>query len=140
LPNSTISKKFALPKSSFSLRHVLIIPYVVLVLAVAGIIIALSYSTGRSSVETVSKSLLTETSSRIGQAIDRHIMGSSAVLEAAFPEGMPVVPRLEGQVDNLRDRFWVATSLHRDPSDYVYYGNRAGQVFGLKRLAGVLPL
>jgi diguanylate cyclase (GGDEF)-like protein len=127
---------FASLKPSFSLRHVLVVPYVVLVIAVAAIIIALSYSTGRRSVETVTESLLTETSSRIGQAIDRHMMGSSAVLEAAFPEGMPVPPRLDNELENLRHRFWIATSLHRDPSDYVYYGNRAGQVFGLKRLDG----
>ncbi len=136
MSNARILKNYAFPKPRFSLRHVLIVPYVLLVFAVAAIIIALSYSTGRRSVEIVTVSLLTETSTRIGQAIDRHIMGSSAVLEAAFPEGMPVAPRLENELKNLRHRFWIATSLHRDPNNYVYYGNRLGQVFGLKRLEG----
>jgi diguanylate cyclase (GGDEF)-like protein len=136
VPISTVLQMLKLNPRSRSLRRLLIVPYVVLVLALAGTIIALSYSTGRRTIETVTESLLVETSSRIGQAIDRHIMGPAAVLEAAFPEGVPVAPRLENEVANLRNRFWAATSLHRDPSDYVYYGNRNGQVFGLKRLEG----
>jgi diguanylate cyclase (GGDEF)-like protein len=137
LTNSFVLKTPLLNKLRFSLRNVLTVPYVFLVLAVAATIISLSYSTGRKTVETVTESLLTETSNRISQAIDRRVMGSSAVLEAAFPEGVPVSPRLDKDIDSLRKRFWVAASLHRDLSNYVYYGNRIGQVYGLKRLDGL---
>ncbi len=116
-----------------SLRQVLTIPYVVLVLALALVIVALSYSAGNRAVYAVSSHLLLETVGRIGQAVDRHIMGAGAVLEAAFPDGMPIGPAIDDEVDTLRTRFWIATSLHTDPNNYVYYGNRMGQGIGLYR-------
>ena len=118
-------------KFLLSLRLVLTIPYVVLLLAVALAIVVLSYLAGVRAVDTVSSQLLLEKASRIGQAVDRHIVGSGAALEAAFPEGMAVPPLIDAELDILRNRFWIATSLHLDPNNYVYYGNRQGQVFGL---------
>ena len=120
-------------KFRLSLRQVLTIPYVALLLAVALTIVALSYRAGSRAVDTVSSQLLLETVSRIGQAVDRHIVGSGAALEAAFPEGMAVAPTIDAELDTLRSRFWIATSLHLDPNNYVYYGNAQGQVFGLYR-------
>ncbi|MEP6970735.1 MAG: hypothetical protein ABJA49_09845 [Betaproteobacteria bacterium] len=122
-------------KLRLSLRQVLTIPYVVLVIALALTIVALSYSAGSRAVDAVSSHLLMETVGRIGQAVDRHIMGSGAVLEAAFPDGMPTGPTIEPDIQALRTRFWIATSLHTDPNNYVYYGNRAGQGIGLFRLS-----
>lgn len=120
-------------KFRLSLRLVLTIPYVVLLLAVALAIVVLSYLAGVRAVDTVSSQLLLEKASRIGQAVDRHIVGSGAALEAAFPEGMAVPPLIDAELDILRNRFWIATSLHLDPNNYVYYGNRQGQVFGLHK-------
>jgi len=116
-----------------SLRQVLTIPYVVFVLALALTIGGLSYVAGSRAVDTVSSNLLLETVGRIGQAVDRHIVGSGAVLEAAFPDGMPAQPTIDQDIQNLRTRFWIATSLHLDPNNYVYYGNRLGQGIGLYR-------
>ena len=116
-----------------SLRIVLIFPYVTLVVLLAVAIGALSYQTGRQAVLTVSNHLLTETVSRIGQAIDRHVVGSVATLEAAFPNGMLAPDNIESDLDNIRTRFWIATSLHIDPNNYVYYGNLEGQAIGLFR-------
>ena len=120
-------------KSRLSLRQVLTIPYVALVLALALTIIALSYAAGSRAVDEVSSHLLLETVGRIGQAVDRHIVGSGAVLEAAFPDGMPVASSIDEGIEDLRTRFWVATSLHIDPNNYVYFGNRLGQFFGVYR-------
>ncbi len=125
-----------LTKSRLSLRQVLILPYVGLVLALAITIVGLSYRAGSQAVETVATSLLLETGSRIGAAIDRHIMGSAAVLEAAFPDGMKVSETIDRNDSALRTRFWIATSLHTDPNNYVYYGNRKGQFIGLDRRGG----
>jgi len=116
-----------------SFRQSLTVPYVVLVLGVAALIGWLSYCAGSQAVDTVADHLLRETVERIGQAIDRHIMGSSAVLEAAFPEGMAAPEKIETQFEALRTRFWIATSLHLDPNNYVYYGTRQGEFFGLWR-------
>ena len=59
-------------KNTFSLRTILIVPYVALVLGLASAIGWLSYRAGDSAVLTVSDHLLLETAERIGQAIDRH--------------------------------------------------------------------
>jgi len=118
---------------NFSLRYVLIVPYVALVVALAIAIGTLSYITGSQAVLTVSEHLLKETVSRISQAVDRHVVGSMATLEAAFPSGMLAPATIESDFENLRTRFWIATSLHIDPNNYVYYGNRAGQALGLFR-------
>lgn len=123
------------PRSTWSLRKMLILPSAGLVLAVAAVIGWLSYTAGRDAVDAVAKRLLLETRGRIGQAVERHVVGSRAVLEAAFPDGMPMPEAIEGELPALRRRFWIATSLHTNPNDYVYYGTRTGQFFGLKRLS-----
>lgn len=117
----------------FSLRSVLIVPYVALIIALAIAIGTLSYLTGSKAVLTVSEHLLTETVSRISQAVDRHVIGSVATLETAFPDGMYGPESIESDFENIRTRFWIATSLHIDPNNYVYYGNRAGQAIGIYR-------
>jgi diguanylate cyclase (GGDEF)-like protein len=119
--------------SSFSLRQWLTIPYLVLVLGVATVIGTLSYRTGSEVVDTLSHNLLLEIVNRIELTIERHLVGSSAVLEAAFPEGLSAALRIEGELPALRQRLWAATSLHTDPNNYVYYGNEAGQNVGVFR-------
>lgn len=119
-----------------SLRFILICPFVVLVLALTTTIILLSYYTARKATTEVSDNLLRETAERIVQAVDRHIVGSGAALEAAFPNGMRVSPDISVDLDALRSRFWIATSLHTNPNNYVYYGNKAGQGFGVYRYPG----
>ena len=119
--------------TKLSLRSVLIFPYVVLVVCLALAIGSLSYSAGYHAVQTVSNHLLEETVSRISQAIDRHVVGSVATLEVAFPDGMLMDADIKSNLKDIRDRFWSASSLHLDPNNYVYYGNKAGQAIGLYR-------
>lgn len=116
-----------------SLRLALIVPYVILVVGLALAIGVLSYAAGSNAVSTVSSQLLMEVVGRISQAVDRHVVGSSAVLETAFPEGMPAPANIEDDFHELRNRFWVATAIHTNPNNYVYYGNEAGQGLGLFR-------
>jgi len=115
------------------LRLMLTLPYIVLVMALAGTIAALSYNAGREAVDSLSDQLLTETVNRIAQAVDRHVAGSAAVLETAFPKGMAAPQSVAEQQTALRTRFWLATSVHRDPNNYAYYGDREGHFFGLWR-------
>ena len=118
---------------TFSLRQVLTIPYVLLTLAVAGIIGGFSYAAGNQAVSTVSEELLRDMASRISQAVDRHLVGSRVVLDAVFPDGMKAPTSLDAEKENLRDRMWVAASLNPDPNNYVYYGNRDGRFAGVVR-------
>jgi diguanylate cyclase (GGDEF)-like protein len=122
-------------RSVWSLRKMLVLPSALLVIAVAAVIGYLSYQAGREAVDSVAERLLQETKARIGQAVERHVMGSRAVLEAAFPDGMPIPASIDAEMGALRRRFWIATSLHTNPNDYVYYGSGTGQFFGLKRLS-----
>ena len=116
-----------------SLRQMLTLPYVLLVLLLAAAIGGLSYAAGRVAVDTLSKQLLSEMVYRIAQAAERHISGSSAVLETAFPADIAAPENVADDLDNLRTRFWLATSVHREPNNYAYYGDRNGQFFGLWR-------
>ena len=115
------------------LRWMLTLPYIVLALVLAATIGALSYKAGREAVDALSDQLLTETVNRIAQAVDRHVAGSAAVLETAFPKGAAAPRSVAEDQAALRTRFWLATSVHRDPNNYAYYGDRDGHFFGLWR-------
>ena len=119
--------------SRLSLRQMLTLPYVLLVVLAAAIIGVLSYRAGSDAVDTLSDYVLNETVARISQAIERHVSGSEAVLETAFPADVPASASLGAELDALRTRFWLATTIHRDPNNYAYYGNRKGHFFGLWR-------
>ncbi|MFL6679918.1 MAG: sensor domain-containing diguanylate cyclase, partial [Burkholderiaceae bacterium] len=119
--------------SRLPLRALLTLPYLVLVLGTAIVIGVLSYAAGRDTVDDLSGQLLTETVHRIEQAVEGHVSGSAAVLEVAFPKGIAAPESITGELPALRERFWLATSVHRDPNNYAYYGDRDGRFIGLWR-------
>ena len=119
--------------SRLPLRALLTVPFVVLVLGTAIVIGILSYAAGRDAVDNLSGQLLTETVHRIEQAVESHISGSEAVLEVAFPKGIPAPDSVADDLATLRTRFWLATTVHRDPNNYAYYGDRQGRFIGLWR-------
>lgn len=119
-----------------SLRQLLTLPYVVLVLGLAVVLGLLSYRTGRDAVDELSERLLAETVGRISRAVDQHLDGSSRVLDIAFPPGEPAPGEIGPQVEALRMRFWLATSVHRELNNYAYYGDEQGRFFGLWRDGG----
>ena len=119
--------------SRLPLRALLTLPYVALVLGTAIVIGILSYAAGRDAVDNLSGQLLTETVHRIEQAVEGHVAGSEAVLEVAFPKGIAAPDSIVDELPTLRTRFWLATSVHRDPNNYAYYGDRQGRFIGLWR-------
>src|ERR1700748_2261808 len=119
--------------SRLPLRALLTLPYVALVLATAFVIGILSYAAGRDAVDNLSGQLLTETVHRIEHAVEGHVAGSQAVREVASPRGMAAPESISGELPALRERFWLATSVHRDPNNYAYYGDRDGRFIGLWR-------
>lgn len=120
-------------RSSRSLAQVLIWPYIILILVLSILVGVLSYNAGRQGVTSLGRHLLEETAQRVGLEIDRHIYGAAAVLEVAFPSGLPASDAIDTDIAQLKSRFWIATSLHLDPNNYIYYGNTAGQFIGLYR-------
>ncbi|MFK7964654.1 MAG: diguanylate cyclase [Burkholderiaceae bacterium] len=121
--------------SRMSLKQLLTVPYVALVILAALVIGLLSYQAGSDAVNTLSDRLLSETVSRIQQAVDKHVSGSEAVLDTAFPPDIPAPTSIKDELDELRTRFWLATTIHRDPNNYAYYGNRRGEFLGLWRFS-----
>ena len=128
MPNRTLSDRL-------SLRRLLTLPYAALVLALALLMGGLSWRTGRDTVDTLSGQLLVEAVNRMAVSLERHVGGADAVLEAAFPTGLPAPAQLARELPALRERFWLATSVHRDPNNYVYYGDRRGHFLGLWRFS-----
>lgn len=118
-----------------SLRSLLTLPYAVLVLGLVLLMALLTWRAGRDTVDNLSGQLLVEAVSRIAASLERHVGGADAVLEAAFPTGVAAPEPLDREVDALRERFWLATSVHRDPNNYVYYGDRQGHFIGLWRFS-----
>lgn len=119
--------------NSISLRQLLTIPYVLLLIFCAVVIGLLSYLAGRDAVDALANTVLSETTNRIAQTVDRHISGSGAVLETAFPSGATAPENIKDDIEMLRTRLWLATSIHRGLNNYAYYGNRDGQFIGLYR-------
>ncbi|MDO6461822.1 diguanylate cyclase [Granulosicoccaceae sp. 1_MG-2023] len=122
--------------SRLSLRSLLVTPYMVLITVLVLVIGWLFYHTSRDAVDDWSGQLLTETVERIKLAVDKHVSGSTEVLETAVPQGWSP-PVFSGEkLAGIRERFWLAASVHHDPNDYVYYGDVEGRFIGLKRLEG----
>ncbi|MDG0853119.1 diguanylate cyclase domain-containing protein [Roseateles puraquae] len=117
------------------LRRLLTLPYVALILALVLLVGALSWRAGRDTVDSLSGQLIGEAVSRIQVSLERHLSGADTVLEAAFPTGLPAPDSIAQDLDALRTRFWLATSVHRDPNNYVYYGDRHGHFLGLWRFS-----
>jgi diguanylate cyclase (GGDEF)-like protein len=116
-----------------SLKVMLTVPYLVLVLVAMGIIGTVVYRAAREAVDNLSGQLLRETVNRVAQAVQSHVSVSEDVLEVAFPKGIAAPASIEQALPALRTRFWLATSVHRDPNNYAYYGDQRGHFFGLWR-------
>lgn len=116
-----------------TLRQLLTLPYVSLVLLLALTIGALSYVAARSAVDNLSGQLTVETAHRIADRLQREMDGAAAVLDTAFPPGLPAPANVADELPALRLRFWQATSIQRHSNGYVYYGDRQGHFFGLYR-------
>jgi len=118
-----------------SLRRLLTLPYVVLMLGLVLLMGTLFWRAGRDTVDTLSGQLVAEAVNRIAASLERHVGGADAVLEAAFPTGLPAPEDIGRELGALRTRFWLATAVHRDPNNYVYYGDRHGHFLGLWRFS-----
>jgi len=120
---------------SSSLAKVLVLPFVVLIITLSLLIGGLSYYASRHAVIAVAEKMLNQTADRITLTVQRHIDGAAEMLESAFPHDLPVMTDVNIDIGSIRTRFWRATSMHPDLSNYVYYGNRNGDFIGMFRSA-----
>jgi diguanylate cyclase (GGDEF)-like protein len=118
----------------FSLRAALTVPYVLLTIVLAVTIGMVSYWAGLGAVEQLSDRLLTDIVQRVSQAVDRHLVGSRVALEAVVPKSVGAQLGSLPGLDEIERRLTVATTLHTNPNNYVYYANQSGQFVGVNRL------
>ena len=91
-----------------SLKFKLLLPYVLLILLLTLLLGWLSWWAGSRNAEDLSKRLMGEMTERIALAVDRHMQGTSAVLETAFPEQMRAPDDISPELDNLLTRLYTA--------------------------------
>jgi diguanylate cyclase (GGDEF)-like protein len=116
-----------------SLLQWLTLPFLALVLALAGLIGWLSWRAGAAAVDDSATLWLQGTVQRIGDDLQRRAALADSVLQVAFPEGLAAPADVTQDAEALRARFWAAATLHRQDAAHVYYGNRAGQYLALRR-------
>lgn len=115
------------------LRVLLTAPFLLLVVGLAAALAAISVQTGQAAVDKWAGQLMVETVYRISRTVERHVGASAVVLETAFPDGTVAPAPIASELGALRTRFWLATSVARNPNNYAYYGDRDGHFFGLWR-------
>lgn len=117
-----------------SLRFSLTIPYAIMVILLAVALSGSYYWAATKNINIFSDKYIHEVAARIVQSVNFHLRGSGPVLDAAFPDGSYVSDDIETEIETLRTRFWIATSMFTNPNNYVYYGNKSGQSIALKRI------
>lgn len=116
-----------------TLRQLLTLPFVALILITVAVIGWLSYNAGSKAIDELSDRVLVESVGRIKQAVEHHMSGSAAVLDVAFPDSLPAPKQLSNEAQAIQDRLWQATTFHRNPNNYAYYGDRNGHFIGVWR-------
>ena len=108
------------------LKYVLIVPFCALVLALAVIIGASSFLTGRAAVDDLDNQLLADMANRVEQAVSGHLQDADLVL------GTLAQGRDYSDDAALEARFFDLTAL--SPSvTYLYLGRPNNQFVGIER-------
>lgn len=116
----------------------LLLPYVLLLLLLAGAIGWLSYNASRRTVDALSGKLLGSVADRVAGATRAQLLEASLLLSSVFAfksEGDLVVRGPPGPFDNdvaLERRFFEMTAV-RSVTHYVYYGREDGTFVGVER-------
>lgn len=125
-----------------SLRATLLVPFVLLIVAVATGIYWVSYNAATRAVHEVSERLLDDVSSRVAQAASQHLSGASMVLNVALPEGSARLDEtseiaflMPNSVSQLEQRLWIASGMSADKYRSVYFASESGRYIGVHRNA-----
>ena len=117
------------------LLHAFTLPAMAGVAALTAAIGWLSYRSAYDAAQEQAARGLQAQVQRVGEAWSRRTAQAQSVLTVAFAEGVPAPVNLESGLDNLRERFWAAASIHPEPHGQVYFANRAGQYLAVRRLS-----
>ena len=118
----------------FSLRAILVIPFVALILLLALTIAGLSYRTGSNAVSTLADTLMIDMVHRVRGVVDNRLADAAPILEAAMPTTKGATLPPTQSLTDLGARFSIASGIQGAAQSYVYYGNEQGQFVGVNRL------
>jgi diguanylate cyclase (GGDEF)-like protein len=123
-----------------TLQRVLVIPFVILVLCLAGVIYWASHRSGESAGREFSREVLLSMVERVNQATERYLQGARVALHAVAPdpvyspsEGTFTTLQFDDDLDRLEQRMWVATGFFPTTNDYVYFAGADGRFVGVNR-------
>lgn len=114
-----------------SLKGALLIPFVVLILAVAGVIGALSYRTGADALDELAKHRADDILSRIELATDLHIQDSQLVLGTLKANHASGALDME-HLPSIENHLWQIAGL-TESIGYVFFANPRGDFVGVER-------
>ncbi len=125
-----------------SLRATLLVPFVLLILAVATGIYWVSYVAATRAVHEVSERLLDDVSGRVAQAVSQSLSSAAMVLNVAVPaeatrldETTEMSFLMLNTVSPLEQRLWMASGADTDKPRSVYFASEAGRYIGVHRNA-----
>jgi diguanylate cyclase (GGDEF)-like protein len=130
-----------------TLQRVVVIPFVLLVLALGGVIYWASQRSAETAAREFSQKVVLNMLDRVGQATDRNLLGARVAVRAVAPD--PVFSPADGSVTPvafnddlaaLEERIWLATGFFPTVNNYVYFGGADGRFVGVNRRADRIEL
>lgn len=130
-----------------TLQRVLVIPFVLLVVALAGIIYWASYRSSESASSEFSQKVLLNMVERVNQATETHLLGARVAIKTIAPDAIyspadkstSFLP-FSDDPGVLEERMWVATGFFPTVNNYVYYAGVDGRFVGINRRADRIEL
>ncbi|HYD94393.1 MAG TPA: diguanylate cyclase [Noviherbaspirillum sp.] len=123
-----------------SLQRVLVVPFVLLVLALAGVIYWASFRSGDNAGREFSQTVLLNMVDRVTHQTESHLAGARTALNTVVPNAVyspadrttsPI--GLVTDPEALEHQLWIATGLFPAVNNYVYFGGTDGSFVGINR-------
>ena len=123
-----------------SLQRVLVVPFILLVLALAGVIYWASYRSSEYAGREFSQTVLLNMVDRVTDETESHLTGARVALNTVVPNPVyspadyttaPILP--PDTMEALERQLWVATGFFPAVNNYVYFGGADGTFLGVMR-------
>lgn len=130
-----------------SLQRVLVVPFLLLVLALAGVIYWASYRTSEYAGREFSQTVLLNMVERVTNETESQLSGARVALNTVVPNPIyspadystaPILVR--GSHEELERQLWVATGFFPAVNNYVYFGGADGSFVGIMRKLDLIEL
>jgi diguanylate cyclase len=130
-----------------SLQRVLVVPFMLLVLALAGVIYWASYRSSEYAGREFSQTVLLNMVERVTNETENQLVGARVALNTVVPNpvyspaNFSTAPILvPDSHDALERQLWVATGFFPAVNNYVYFGGADGSFVGIMRKLDLIEL